>query len=272
MGAAGIVGAVHNDQQLKTWAVRFAAAYAGCVAIQYFGTDLVPIKLVAIIGPSRFSALGYYLLAILVARVTCDLWPERWTLPLRLSRLTSKSRPKLRSWHVGVAMVMAAVAIYGLCKDDLQHQVRGRYAGFYDWVEKSTPPDAVFHPTYNQPLHQHLPVIGRRAVLASQCFPFREDAVREHCRRLALGYGTLEQLSHVAGADQIVRRINFFRSLGPADIVRIADQVRLDYVVVESDHRSQFAGFEPCYKDASVAVYDVNALRKSPPSPGVSSR
>jgi hypothetical protein len=271
MAAAGIVGVACNDRQLKTWTVRFASAYAACVAIQYVGTDLLPIKLVAIIGPSRFSALGYYLLAILAARVTCDLWPEHWTTPPWLSRPASKSWPQLRPWHVGIVMTLAAVAIYGLCKDDLQLQVRGLYAGFYDWVEHNTAPDAVFHPTFNQPLHQHLPVIGRRAVLASQSFPFREDAVREHCSRMALGYGTLEQLSHVAGADQIVRRTNFFRSLGPADIVRIADQVRLDYVVVEPDHQTRYAGFEPCYQDASVAVYDVGTLRKGPPSPAVSS-
>ena len=165
-----------------------------------------------------------------------------------------------------MVMTIAAIAIFGFYKDDLQHQVRDQYAGFYDWVEHNTAPDAVFHPTFNQPLHQHLPVIGRRTVLASQSFPFREDGVREHCRRMALGYGTLEQLSHVAGPDQIVRRTNFFRSLGPADMVRIADEIRLDYVVVEPDHRAQFADFRPCYEDASVAVYDIATLRKGPAS------
>jgi hypothetical protein len=266
MAAAGVVGIVRKDGQLKTWTIRFAVAYAGSLAIQYVGTDLSPIKLVAIIGPSRFSALGYYMLAILAARVTCDLWPEHWTTPGWLSNLGSKSVPQLGLWHVVIVMTIAAIAIFGFYKDDLQHQIRDQYAGFYDWVEHNTAPDAVFHPTFNQPLHQHLPVIGRRAVLASQSFPFREDGVREHCRRMALGYGTLEQLSHVAGPDQIVRRTNFFRSLGPADMVRIADEIRLDYVVVEPDHRSQFADFRPCYEDASVAVYDIATLRKGPAS------
>jgi hypothetical protein len=272
MGVARIIGAARNDQQLKTWAIRFSAAYGGCVVLQYIGIDLLPIKLIAIIGPSRFSALGYYLLAVLAARVSCDLWPERWKWPEVPSRYRWISRARFHPWHVGVLMAASAIALYGLSKDDLQHQVRGLYAGFYDWVEHNTAPDAVFHPTFNQPLHQHLPTIGRRAVLASQSFPFREDAVREHCRHMSLGYGTLEQLSHVAGADQIVRRTNFFRSLGPTEIVLIADQVRLDYVVVERDYQSTFVGFEPCYEDASVAVYDVGTLRNGRKSSGISSQ
>jgi hypothetical protein len=261
MGLVGIIAAARRNRPLRNLSVLFALAYVGCIAIQYLGSEVWPSKTIAALGPSRFTFLGYYMLALLAVLLACDLWPARWASTSVIRRTVAPWLERLRPVHVVVVTLLAVVLLTVLLKDDLQGEVRAHYGGFYDWVDQNTKPDDVFSTPFNEPLHRELPVIGRRAVVASQCFPFREDAIREHVDRLSLVYGTNEELARSAGKDQIRRRLTFYRTLGPDDFLRIANQLRLDYVVVEADYRSQFEGYPVRYEDDSVAVYDVASFR-----------
>ena len=266
LGTAAI-GLVRGNRQLFKLATLFAGSYAGCVVLQYLGTDVFPSKAIASLGPSRFSFLGYYMVAMLAALTFCD--SER----VRLHMLRSSWQRgqvwlgRLRPVYIALACSVAAIAMFSLLKDDLQQEVRRKYAGLYDWIERNTAEDAIFLPTFNHALHKQLPVIGRRALFASQTFPFREEAIGEHIKRLTLAYGTLDQLAAMPGRDQIAKRTNYFRSLTPAEVARMAERSRLDYIVVEREHQKPFAGYSACYEDASVAVYavrDFAALADTP--------
>ncbi|MCE9547602.1 MAG: hypothetical protein K8T25_19205, partial [Planctomycetia bacterium] len=105
------------------------------------------------------------------------------------------------------------------------------------------------------------PCLGRRAVLASQAFPFSEGAFEEQIERTRLAYGTPDEIAHTPGRNLVEQRRNFFRNTGPEQWLAIADRFRMDYVVVATDHQADLGGIDACYQDASVAVYEVARLR-----------
>lgn len=265
MACCGVIAWRRGQMHIAAAAACSLLAYAGCVVLQYLGTDIFPSKSIAQLGPTRFSSVGYYLLAILVMSIAIELRPPGERLPVLLQRLFAVVQRLCSPARTGLAALLAAVLLFAGSRDDLS-VVRGRTAPFYDWVDARTSPDAVFHLPFTHKLHQDLPVLGRRAVLASEAFPFREDAFHEHARRLELGYGSLAQLRNLPGRTIIDRRDSFFRRLKPADFVRIADEVRLDYVIVEQSQRSALAGWTPCFEDDHVAVFDLASLREPPNS------
>ena len=252
-----------GDRRLVWVAVAFALAYAGCVAVQYLATEVWLSKAIAILGPSRFSCLGFYMVALVGASLLGSIWPDRFAAVAFWERFAERIG-WLRPIHVAAVGTVAVIAMHVLLRDDLQGDIRDCHAGFYDWVERSTDPDDVFLPPFDTPLLRELPIIGRRAVYASQAFPFREDALREHVRRLTLGYGEVEQVDQIEGNDRLLRRLAYFRRLGPAHVLRAAEEFRLDYAVVEASYRGPFEGHAPCYADASVAVYAIESLRSPP--------
>lgn len=275
MIGSAIVGVVRRDAALARLGVLFSASYAGCVVLQYAGTDVWPSRAIAALGPSRFSFLGFYMVAMLSALAICGSQRPQANSLLDRARRSLANLRWLQPRGLTLAVVAAAVCMVAVLKDDLHRDVRAKYQGLYDWIEQNTAPDDIFLTTFNHALHKQLPVIGQRALFASQTFPFREEMIPEHIRRLNLAYGTAEKVAQYPGRDQIARRTNYFRALSPMEILALARADRLDFVIVESDHCQNFAGFHACYADDSVAVYSIRDLlaatqRRSGPNPPAS--
>ncbi|MCE9544728.1 MAG: hypothetical protein K8T25_04310, partial [Planctomycetia bacterium] len=208
MFAAGVYGLVRRNLPLAMLAAAFVLSYCGCVALQYVGVNLWPNRTLAQLGSSRFSSLGYYMVAMLAA-LACADW---FAIPLKRGSLSERAWDRLtvspaisslfnrlRPLHVALVLAIGIPLSYWLLKDDLQRDVAAPYAGFYRWVQANTAPDTVFLPPFNHPLHQQLPCLGRRAVLASQAFPFSEGAFEEQIERTRLAYGTPDEIAHTPG-------------------------------------------------------------------------
>lgn len=251
-----------GDKRLARTAAGFALAYVGCVVLQYVATEVWLSKTVVVLGPTRFSCLGYYMVTLVAASLLGDYWPDRFAATSMWRKVADTIR-WLRPAHMAAAGAVAVIAMYAVLRDELHYEIRDHYAAFYDWVRYATDSDDVFLPPFDSPLHRELPIIGRRAVYASQSFPFREDVLREHTRRLTLGYGEVDQVDRLQGKNRLLRRRFFFRNQGPAEMLRAAEEFRLDYVVIEADFQEPFMGHSPCYVDASLAVYAIDSLRQS---------
>ena len=258
MAAVGAAAAARRHHRLATLSAAFVLAYFGSIVVQYIAVDLWPNKFLAIVGPSRFTFLGYYMASMLVALAVCEIWPRRFLRNLRSWPSTAPLICIKRS-HAVTAMVGLCLAGTILLGDKLEDN-RRHFAELYDWIDEHSDPDDVFLTPFRVQLNRELPVFARRAVFASQCFPFREDAIREHMQRVALAYGSAKPTAE--GVDQIEQQIAHYRALGPAEFLGIADRARLDYVVVERDHAQHIDWCEPRYRDRQFAVYDVRDLRR----------
>lgn len=263
MAASGLAAWRIRQPRIVAAALACMLAYAGCLGLQYLGTDIFPSKRIVQLGPTRFSTFGFYLLTVLVLSVALELKSPEQPLSKRLLNLFVAMQRIFSPARTAVAAVIAAGILFAGCRDDLL-EVRSRSAAFYDWVDSQTPADAVFHLPYTNKLHQDLPILGRRSVFASEAFPFREEAFRQHARRIELGYGSLARLREFPGRTILDRRNSFYHSLTPVDFIRIADQFRLDYVIIDQSHRSAFHGWLSCFEDERIAVFPLNSLRKPP--------
>jgi hypothetical protein len=272
MLAAALYGAFRRNLRLATLALLCAASYVGCVALQYVGVVAWPNKLLATLGPVRFSGLGYWELALLASIGVGEMVRHRTTAADGsgsaacgacnwIARWGTSGVP--RSWAIG-GLVCAAVYVGLVQRDDPVGRIRGENAAFYAWVDAHTAADSVFAAA-DSGLCVDLALAGRRAVFAGSGFPFREDFFEEHTRRHELVYGTPEDLARLPGRVRGERETAFFRTLTAADFVRIAREYRLDFVIIERPARGDalpagLATVAPRFADKSFLVYAIDDL------------
>lgn len=264
MLAAVPYAAWRQDRRSASLALLLAAAYVGCVGLQYIAVVAWPSKLLAMLGPVRFSALGFYAWLLLAAVVAADLGslvPAR--LPSTAARMSVLGLPR---WAALVVMGVAAVVVGMTERDDPFLRAREKHGRLFEWIAKNTPRDAVFA-TPDDYLTVDIALVAERPVFAGFGFPFREDFFAEYTLRDALVFGTPEHRAELAAAGASDPKEAYFYGLSPRDFAKVAAERRLDLVVVAADHADRFDDLAPAYADASWRVYAIHPPRKNSPPP-----
>ncbi|MEX2185382.1 MAG: hypothetical protein WD875_01250 [Pirellulales bacterium] len=270
MFAAVPYAAWRRDRRLAALALALCGAYAGSVGLQYIAVVAWPNKLLAMLGPVRFSSLGYFAWLLLAAIVVADaaaLAARRWrSVRPHVGRTGSAWwKQLLLPRGSALALIALASAYVGVtARDDPFARARRTDPGFYNWIADETPSNGVFA-VADDNVSVDLALVAHRAVFAGFGLPFREDFFAEYAFRDALLFGTLEQRAELSrslpsGSDP---KRAFFRRLGPRDFVRIAAERQLDYVIVEADHAENFDAVLPVYGNTTWYVYAIEAIRES---------
>jgi hypothetical protein len=256
-----------RNRRLARLTLLFVAAYAGCVALQYLVAVIWPVKLIAMLGPVRFSAFGFYAWLLLAAIVAADI--TQTIVARRTAAMAIPCRSNRAAWQVlmlprgsTLILILLAAVYVGVSKrDDPFEQQRQANAAFYESI-RPTRDGSVFAAA--DELSVDIALVGRRAVFTGFGLPFREDFFAEYAHRQALLFGTLERRAELSrgGRRGVDAKLVFFRRLGPRDFVRIADERQLDYVIIEAQHAEQFASIVPLYANADWRVYAVDTLRE----------
>lgn len=228
------------NRNLVLWQLSLFAliSYSGAIALQYIFIDVIPIKLIAYLGVSRFTTFGYWMLVIL------------WTIVL--SDFIKKNKafvfPSLSLKNFAI-IIINLIFVGILFIDDPKEINYNNRKGYYDFVS-STPIDAIFI-TYSPPLNTDMRIIGRRGVLVSDEFPFAEQHVAEYGKRRKLTYGTRQ--NKLVGID-------FYRNLKPKDFMEISKKYQLDYILIEKGFNSAFAKHKPVWANNKHSIYRVQNL------------
>lgn len=107
-----------------------------------------------------------------------------------------------------------------------------------------------------------IPNIGHRAVLAGNGFPFNEAYFLEYQERKELLYGNRIEIDKIKGKWVGEKISKFFRNLKPIDFLNISKKYKLDYVVVESNHSSNFKRYYPKFKNSKVKIYKISDFKE----------
>jgi hypothetical protein len=244
-----------KDRYLQYLSLISFLLYSGVVLAQYVFIELLPLKIVAIIGPVRFSMFGFWLALVLLVYI-CAQYAPRGLVPA-LSQITF---PKYRSALAICGTVFICFFIIALSyKDNPQQSFESQYLNLMTWVSKNTQPEDVFAVFPNFP-PTHVPLILKRGVFYGNGFPFTEDGFAEHTARKELIYGLQTQVESLPGQQPWEKTISFYRSLVPEDFIRASQSFRLDYVIIESEYADKFINFQPLFSNDGIYLYSVNSF------------
>jgi len=240
-----------NIQALHFSMVGFTC-YFTFVAVQYLFVEVIPVKVIAVIGLSRLTYLGYWFWAISLAMLFGSYQFEKHRTFFKLP---------LKQGITITIIISLLLMIYGVQFKDNPHEriVKQNNKIFYSWIINNTNKDDVFAVFFGD-LRVDLPLIYRRAVFCGNGFPFNEDSIIEYNKRASLLNGTFEDIKKIKG-NWIGEKISqYFQKLSPEDFVKISKTFKLDYVIV--DQINQFKEFVPSYIDNQKAVFKISNLQK----------
>jgi|GEM_PF-1976532 len=236
----------------------FWLTYAGSVVLEYLFVEKWPMKMVATIGPVRYTFLGFWMLFILGAYVIVHYQSSKIILPIF-------STKKINLKYLLVALLLffslAIVISGGYLKDDHFLTVKNEDRGLGEWLNNQTFSTDIFASDIFD-LNVNLPLVYNRAVLVGNGFPFREDSFVEYNRRKNLLFGSYEQWSKMPGGEWLdIKMKNYFRSLSSKDFIEISKLYKLDYVIIEKDFYQNFLVETPVFENSQYKIYQVANLK-----------
>lgn len=236
-------------------AVFLPLLFIGTLAIQYFFGDVFPIRIVSMLGPTRFWHFTLYL----------GLWLGLCATTERSFSKENKARIRPTVLFAGFSILLFYCFIASkLTIDNPIQKIVDSDPHFVEWVSKKTQDDDVFVEVADNwwggnPVA--IPVVLKRALFTQMAFPFHEDHFRDYTRRKNLMYGNPEQLSKMKEKNFLIRYRLFFRTLTPEYFIEVSKRDRLDYVIIETEHTQNFRDQTPAYFDQIKTVYKVKDLR-----------
>lgn len=243
-----------GNRPLATLSFLSMLAYGAAVAFQYFFIDIVPSKLVAILGPVRFSQFGYWMVVILWVIMLCEI---RW-----VTNLSGRFPNRIPTLRTGLFVLSAAILLsVGIARIDRPYSdlIKPQEA-LYAFLA-TTPSDSVIAVYYDDlNLRLYIPLLAKRAIFVGNGFPFLEDAFREYDLRYTTLYGTLAQRDAMGGPTEGDNIARFFRTLKPSTFVEASKGFKLDYLVVERAHSQAFSESRPLFENNKLLVFAVKDL------------
>jgi hypothetical protein len=259
LAAAAVVLHRQGNASWRNASLAFVA-YLGAVAVQYLFVELYPLKLVAALGPSRFTMFGaWFLLAFALLAVA---GPVNGNRSLRkLAEYCEHVLPAVHWRHAGLAWLFLAVFLVpyasrpaNLELPDPDSRELARFA------KDKTRKEDVFALPFHAP-RAVFPLQAERAVFHGNGFPFSEKYFSEWDARNALVNGRSSAVAAYSGSWIGDKYARHYRSLKQADFLSAASAYRLDWVVVETAHAGSFAGCKAEFSSAKYRAYSLAALR-----------
>jgi len=216
----------------------FLVSFLLAVLCQYVFIDVLPNKIIASIGPVRFTQFTYWMIVI------------SWTIMLSNLVFLSKLNFDLKFKNIYLLIVFLGGVIGLVSVDNPKEFIYQKDKDMYEFID-TTGKDSVFA-VYFGNFKLDIPNIGKRAVFVGNGFPFNETYFKEYQKRKSLLYGNREQIDKIEGNWVGEKIAKFFRQKTPDYFVNISKKYKLDYVVVEKNFSSNFKGFSPKFENEKV--------------------
>ncbi len=213
--------------------------YVISIGLQYLFIDIIPVKLIAYLGPSRFTIFGFWsVLAcwmIMIGYIVKN--PRSWEIP------------PVSKGIVGLLFVSLFISSI-IYLDHPFTQISQRKSNFFTFV-RNTPPDAVFQ-AYSDALNTDIRLIGKRNVVVSKEFPFAESKIEEHSNRYKSFYGSRQEGE---------QGLAYFREITPKKWQSLAGLYSIDYIVIETNYDQAFKNIKPVWEDGSLKIFSIQTIQ-----------
>lgn len=252
-----LVGYFKKDNFLKTTSFLCLITYAGCVLFEYLFVELYPLKSFAMLGPVRFTMFGYWLLVVIYSYILSDFYKYFIFLFIKFKNEFKKNTILLAI----LIWLLLLMLIYVNFKDNPFQKIRNEDKNFYSWIENNTNSKQTFVSNLHE-LIVNLPLVSNRSIFTGNGFPFREDDFEMYDDKRFLVFGSPEDWKkNDDGAWDGIKINNFYRSLGPADFVKVSLRYPLDYVIIEKNFSDKFYKYSPVFENDNIKIYRITDLK-----------
>ncbi len=256
--SAFLFGWLKRDKFITTTAAFALITYTSSIIACYLFIELWPVKLIGVIGPSRYTMLGYWFFALLAA-VALTHVPYRYLLIDTLFK-PLRHLKSAHLWKYGTVIIcITIVGIYNNYLDDPKTKWLETHSSLSTWI--STTDEKTVFATNTYAFFDYafnIPLVTHRAIFSGNGFPFREDEFKAFDERRSLLFGTPVDWKEIDGGSTHIKSNVFFRRLTPTDFANISHQYQLDYVIIEPTFSEAFSEYTPVYSDTIMRIYKVS--------------
>lgn len=248
--------------QCKAWKNALVAAliYGGAILAQYFFVEVYQVKSIAVLGPARFTLFGPWFVGVFSIILLVKLLDKFPGITAYSNSMVA--RFKVQKFVIILFfLLLLCVSVVHTSKANNFNFLTTEDKDLFRFVTANTGKSDVFILPVNQ-IRIFLPLKTNRAVFLGNGFPFTEKYLKEYEHRHALINGSREQLKHISGTWIGERFGKFYQNLSPADFIRLSENYKSDWVVVESAHSQLFDKFQSEYASKSYKVFSIKKLKE----------
>lgn len=229
-----------GNKKLLMLSAVFLLSLVTAVLFQYIFIDVLPSKIIATIGPVRFTQLAYWMIAIV------------WISMLSEIKFLHRFIPAINFKYAFFVLVPGYIVMGIMRMDTPTENLYAKHKDAFEFLT-TTPKDAVFSGAYSDFSHA-IQNIGSRAVFVTNSFPFNEGHFKEHLERTSLLFGDSIHENRMKG----ISINDYYRKLTPIDFLEVSGKKQLDYVVIEKEFSSGFLEYRPRFENKDMCIYKVS--------------
>jgi hypothetical protein len=242
----------------SVWKNSFFAfiAYFLSVLVQFLFVEINQIKLIAQIGPSRFSMFGMWFLFIFYFIAVLKIFNTNQFF-LKLSNIIYQKIASARWIHIFVCYSILGSLVVSYAFKSSHFDVPDEDKTLASFATTRTDLSDVFILPFTAP-STIFPLKTGRAIFFGSGFVFSEKYFKEWEERKVFNWGRQAKTANMPGKWIGEKYANHYRSLLPKDFVEIAKKYKIDWVVIETDYSKNFSD---CRHDFYSQKYKVYFLR-----------
>ncbi len=240
--------------------VAATVAYGVSVLAQYIFIEIWPVKLIAILGPSRFTLFGpwllfiFFLLSILIILSKLDFFKK-------IESVLFKTTIFNKYLIVSGGVFLVILAILFASKPPNFDFIIEKDKPFFEFIKNTSGKADVFILPVDD-TRVFVPLITGRSVFFGNGFPFSEDFFDEYSKRKKLVSGDTATIKDNAGSWIGEKQANYYQSLNPKNFVEISKSYKINWVVIEQNHADSFKECRPRFNSKKYKIFEIQALEE----------
>jgi hypothetical protein len=239
------------------WKSSFLAfiAYSSSVLIQFIFVETNQIKLIATLGPCRFTMFGPWFLFVFYFIAILKFINGNQGF-VKLSSAIYQNLASARWIYIFASYVILGLAVVSYAYKSSDFDLPDDAKMLATFASEQTDSSDVFVLPPNAP-RVEFPLKTGRGIFFGNGFPFSEKYFHEWEERKAIVNGRNAEIVNLPGTWIGEKYANHYRSLLPKDFLNAAKKYKIDWVVIEADYSKNFSG---CRADFHSPKYNAYSL------------
>lgn len=242
------------------WINSFLAfiAYSSAIFLQFLFVEVNQVKLIAAIGPSRFTMFGAWFLFIFYFIAILKYYEGNLFL-LKISDSIRFVISSVRWFYIFVLYFVLSIFITLYFFRSSSFELPAEAMPLATFARTKTNISDVFILPFHAP-RVDFPLKTGRPIFLGNGFPFSEKSFKEWDERNSFVHGRNSEIIKLPGSWIGEQYANHYRSLVPRDFVEEANRYKIDWIVIEAEYSEMFSDCNVDFDSPRYKAYSLSAL------------